>query len=131
MSKEILSAEQIKSAEKAMSPKDANLTRARESIIQEIKTSSGLDSEVFDGMVESVKEDDRSGFHFSFQVRGRRIEASLKDNENWAIEGMWLNEEQSQRYRNKYLRALDGILKITLRQTEMAARDSLVEELLR
>lgn len=131
MSKEMLSGEQIKSAEEVMSPQDAALTEARRYLIEEVKMQSGLDGEVFDGMVESIKKDDPTGLHFSFQVRGHRIEASLSENENWVVDGVGVNSDQGKLLKDKYLKALDGILKINFQRTQKIVHNSVIEELLK
>src|SRR3989344_498058 len=70
-------------AESMMGPKEAELARARESLIENLRVKTGLDSVTFDEVVSSMNFGDLDRV-FEFKARGHKVSGTVKRAENGA-----------------------------------------------
>ena len=141
MSKEVLSAEQIKAVEDVISTDQAGLSETREKLIEEAKVRSGLEGAVFDEILDSLKivvwgNDEVGGV--SFKVRGHTIELPREMltiitniDTHLEVDGKKVSVEQGVALKDKYRTVILDILRISNSKIGKDYMDSVVEDLLK
>lgn len=114
-------AEEIKKAEEVMTHTQEDLSETRESLIEKLKSESGLDAETFDEIVASFKYEDHGevtgkDYHtYTFRVRGHDVIAEVfgEDANELAVDGELVNHKERTAIMAKYGTAMLGLGKIS------------------